>query len=209
MNILITGFGPFGDVADNPSSRVGKALAFNWQEADHVEFVELPVSYSYVESNLPTILDQRKWDIVLMLGVAGRSKKIRLERFGRNRIDRSLLGSDGQQYEQSVIKREGVPRHKSLAPIDEIISKMRSEQFAIRKSVDAGQYLCNFSYYLALNHAANLQSSRWTLFVHLPPDHDTHAHGGHKVGVLEYENELSAVRIILQQMIQMKQNLAE
>ena len=100
--LLVTGFGPFGPVADNPTARLiahmdaeGEAFC---PDARLVTAV-LPTSYRRAAETFETLLTEHRPLGVLSFGVATKADKIRLERFAQNLDDADLPDIDGKQLQ--------------------------------------------------------------------------------------------------------------
>ena len=91
MNILLTGFGPFPGAPFNPTGRLVEKLARNRHLASsgvrrtsHV----FRTSYESVDRELPALLARTKPDVLVMFGLAGRTRHVRIETRARNAISR-------------------------------------------------------------------------------------------------------------------------
>lgn len=87
MTVLITGFGRFPGAPFNPAGPLARALAKTRRPAladvrliSHV----FPTSYAAVARQWPELLARHRPDAVLMLGLAGRTKYLRIETRARN-----------------------------------------------------------------------------------------------------------------------------
>ena len=81
MRVLITGFGPFPGAPFNPSAALAKALARRRRPAlaDIERIVHMfATTYASVDRDLPKLFAQKP-DVVLMFGVAGRRRQLRIE----------------------------------------------------------------------------------------------------------------------------------
>src|SRR2546423_7210872 len=103
MNVLLTGFGPFGSVLSNPSERMVEEIRREGIDAHDLTCRVLPVSFARAAKEMVTLLRGGSFDLVLMLGVAERSKELRLERYGRNRSFAGLADVDGFSPEDGPI----------------------------------------------------------------------------------------------------------
>ncbi|MBC8106002.1 MAG: hypothetical protein H7Z14_05385 [Anaerolineae bacterium] len=150
---LVTGFLAFEGFDVNPSALLAE------QCGRRFELIE--VSYSAVDAFLDR-LDPDSFDRWLMLGVAGKSSRMRLEKFGRN-----VIGA-----------RSDVRGNVSIDEIDpgcptRIAGTMwQTPTFAIesntrRPSDDAGDYLCNYIYYRGLRKFDGV--GKQIGFLHVPP----------------------------------------
>lgn len=157
--ILLTGFGPFGSVHDNPSGRIVHALK------KYVE-THCPVGEGVVDSKKldvePGIIESVKparYETILSLGVHAGSRGIRLETAAQNRYDDPDTGKtfkiDPRMKLGEVIYGPSYP-----TGMPDVI-----EGFPVEKGTDysAGTYVCNDTYF-------RLCRSEGTkgYFVHIP-----------------------------------------
>jgi pyroglutamyl-peptidase len=154
---LILGFGPFGEVTDNPSSRLALA-ANNTTERWHIVGREMPVSYRRSVEFTATLAARLKPDLVLGVGVATGRDYIALERIGRNRFNASHPDIDGRTPHWSSGTQDR--RRRSRLPNDRM-----AEASGIRVSDDCGRYVCNGWLYTCLGA---LPESLPVGFLHLP-----------------------------------------
>jgi pyroglutamyl-peptidase len=80
---LLTGFGPFGRVVSNPSSRIVAHFAQAGAAGHDLTTRVLPVSYARAAREIRALLSAGGFDAALLLGVARRETHLRLEQFGR------------------------------------------------------------------------------------------------------------------------------
>ncbi len=149
-NILVTGFGSFGKVDQNPSAWLA--------EHSGERFDVLEVRYQAVDSFLAD-LDESGFDAWLMMGVHGYATGHRLEFTARNVIGATpdVLGC----ATPGVIDPAGVPQISSPlwnpAWVDEERGFLASD--------DAGAFLCNYLFYQGLRRFPNKRIG----FLHVPP----------------------------------------
>ncbi|KAF2018003.1 peptidase C15, pyroglutamyl peptidase I-like protein [Aaosphaeria arxii CBS 175.79] len=97
--VLVTGFGPFGGVPDNPSwgiaSRLPSALPSNIELLVHPSYV--PVSYHPTLDLVPTFHDQSP-DIALHIGVAAGRKYFAVEQTSQKSGYEWVPGVDGEIF---------------------------------------------------------------------------------------------------------------
>src|SRR5690242_4159837 len=99
LQILLTGFGPFGKVIDNPTERLARAFALEAVAGCELTTCVFPTSFARAPELMRAQLeiggrDGRPFDAVLMLGVASGSPVWRVEQFGRNE-KKALEDADG------------------------------------------------------------------------------------------------------------------
>ncbi|MBS1717134.1 MAG: hypothetical protein JSS72_05320 [Armatimonadetes bacterium] len=146
--LLLTAFGPFGPFKVNPSQELLRACGLPHKE--------LTVSYQFVGEFLGS-LDGRSFDALVLVGVHGRARKLRWESTGHN-----VIGAKedlGGVVPEGKISQNGSPKlHSTLKPARAL------PQGAIRTR-NAGDYLCNFSLYSALQRFPEKKVA----FIHIPP----------------------------------------
>jgi pyroglutamyl-peptidase len=140
--VLVTGFGPFGSVVENPSARLAEALG--------EPFVILPVTYAAVDAWLES---EPEFGALLSLGVAVGSEFPRQEVVAHNRLG-------------PVPDAEGVAGPVVIDPrLPPQISSPVGPLMGIEFSAHAGDYLCNYLFFRAAARFPN----RPVTFVHVAP----------------------------------------
>lgn len=145
--LFVTGFGAFGQFDTNPTSILAPQLG-------HPHAV-LPVTYEAAEQFLAGMRGD-EFDALLMLGVSAKATSILLETTGRNRI--------GKTPDASGVVAGPMPINPLGAP--QINATLWTEEHhrANETSQDAGDYLCNYLLYRALELFPNHRVG----FVHVP-----------------------------------------
>lgn len=143
--IVVTYFEPFGGRTTNASKEVVGLLR-------DYDVKELPVSWEKV----PDIIDEILADepaYLFLVGEAGNYKEITIEKVAHN----IAYGKDnyGLNKDNDLIDKNGPEELKTSFDLADV---------TYHKSEDAGKYLCNYTYYLALSKAKTTKA----LFVHLP-----------------------------------------
>ena len=149
--LLVTGFGPFPTMPRNPSAAAARAVAASplWRlQGVKAEVLILTTAYGTLAREFDPPLAGRP-DAVLMIGVAGRSKGVRVEWRATNR--RSSLFPDvaGERADKPAAGRSRPVRRTQLPP-RKMLLVLRRHRLPSRLSRDAGRYLCNAAYYRAL-----------------------------------------------------------
>lgn len=149
-SLLITGFGPFGSVSQNPSGLL--ALSHS---AHHI----LEVSFAAVDR----FIASRPWeafDQLLLMGVADAEPRFRLERAARNYVGavpdvRGVCLGPGQ-----IDPSAPSALYSTLwtGPL------LEAEGEFWRASDDAGSYLCNYLFFRALQYSSGCRVG----FLHVP-----------------------------------------
>jgi pyroglutamyl-peptidase len=161
MKVLITAFGSFPGVEENPS----ELLLAGWSHVGHEVVTQvLPVEYASCESwarqNISADIDY-----VIHLGVAVNRVENNLETIAQNKcgVNKDAAG----EVHESVIEVDGEARYETGIDVKLLQSKLSECGFVTEISNDAGDYLCNFIYYKTLEHTASLDTR--ALFIHIPP----------------------------------------
>ncbi len=87
---------------------------------------------------------------MLMLGVAGRSRGIRVEVRAANRGSRLYPDASGRVSSRLALDPDGPAARGAGSVAREAAILLRRRGLPVRLSRDAGRYLCNASYYRAL-----------------------------------------------------------
>jgi pyroglutamyl-peptidase len=154
---LVTGFLGFGDFLVNPSALLA--------ESSSRRFRLIEVAYEAVDKFIVQ-LDARSFDRMIMLGVAGKSSRMRLEHAARNRIGLlpDVRGFAPSSTDLSAIDAggpdilHGTMWNRCAALAEETPYRCLSD--------DAGDYLGNYIYYRAL---ARFGATHAVGFLHVPP----------------------------------------
>ena len=129
-------------------------------------------SYATVDRDLPKLIAQHKPDAILMFGLHGRAKAIRIETRARNALA-LLPGVDGKVLRRSVIDGGAPAALPMPAPVQRLLQAAKTANKAAHLpavlSRDAGRYLCNYLCWHAAEAVAAPDGPRLAAFVHVPP----------------------------------------
>lgn len=155
---LVTGFGPFANVIDNPSARL--ALAVHDPEGNPVIIGRsLAVSYARGPRDTEAWALGEEADLVLGIGVAMNRAAPFVERVGRRALDPAKADIDGVCLSE-VADGDEAERRASL-DVERLASLLGCEV-----SDDAGSYVCNAWLYDVLGRLGHRCA---VAFLHLPP----------------------------------------
>jgi len=141
VNALVLGFGPFGEVVDNPSSRIARAV---WgRRLNGVDIIgeAMPVSYGRSVSLALVRAAQLRPALVLGIGVAVRREAAMVERYGRNRAATRAADVDGVR-----VRSHG----EGPAVLESPLAEELAGALGVPLSSDAGTYVCNAWLYRSL-----------------------------------------------------------
>jgi pyroglutamyl-peptidase len=168
LKVLLTGFGPFPGAPFNPSAALAERLARRRRPA-LAGVTRMPfaffTSYAAVDRDMPQLLAWHP-DIILMFGLAARTRPLRIETRARNAVS-VLLPDAGGNFTRSGIIAPDAPRTlNGRAPFQVLLHAAQTARVPSRLSRDAGRYLCNYAYWRALQQTANTRTL--VQFVHIP-----------------------------------------
>jgi pyroglutamyl-peptidase len=169
--ILLTGFGPFPGAPFNPTgalvarlARLKRPALAGTRRIAHV----FPTSYAAVDRELPDLIAQHHPQVILMFGLASRTRHIRIETRARNRISALIADAEGSRHRTMVIEAGG----KSALPFSPLSQRLlmaaRRRGVPSALSCDAGRYLCNYLCWRTLEAAAKSGGPAVVAFVHVP-----------------------------------------
>lgn len=158
MRLLLTGFGPFGAIVDNPTERLARLFHGRTLGDRTVTGVVLPTSFARAHAILAPLLAEH--DATLMLGVAETAEVLRLETVGRNRDDARIPDVDGARPVGPIA--EGPAALPVTLDMDAIAQRWEQARIAYSVSRSAGAYVCNHTLYRALSTGARVG------FIHVP-----------------------------------------
>lgn len=153
-DVLVTGFTAFGKFGINPAELIARQVA---TEID-ARFEPLEVSYVAATAFVDTLIT-RPPKIWLMLGVAGKARKVRVERIARNWANKH---PDVRQFTPG-------PRSLSKTHPRTLAGQLWHDDIELPPGVihsrNAGTYLCNFIYWQAVTRLPKTQAG----FIHVVP----------------------------------------
>ena len=155
MPIILTGFGPFGSVSENPSSlnleELRKKNLHRFEIHTHI-----PVSVKAVDAWIDRHANSGK--IYVHFGVNQRAKSIQIEHRAFNEMLFQIPDVDGFTTNgQTISPGEAEFLLTRLSPLVPYSDNLES-------SDDAGRYICNYIYYRSLQ-----RTNGRSLFIHVPP----------------------------------------
>ncbi|CAK1550268.1 unnamed protein product [Leptosia nina] len=166
--VLVTGFGPFVNHPINASWEAVKLLDKDKIEREHkVELVqlEIPVTYENVDEFIPALWETHEPKLMIHVGVSKIAQDLTLEKQAHRKGYQRMDYFDKCPANQTCTSSGAIRIHTKL-DIEKICSDFNDDPPSGAKAVvslDAGRYLCEYTYYTSLN----IDNTR-TLFVHVP-----------------------------------------
>jgi len=167
--LLITGFGRFPGAPTNPSGTLARTLARR-PGFDGVERIahEFATSYAAVDRDLPKLIARHRPDAVILFGLAGRTKSVRIETQARNAMSLLFPDVDGVVPAKAPIVPRAPSHRRGAVPFPRLLAAARTTGVNTRFSRDAGRYICNYVYWRAIEAAARPGGPKLVVFVHVP-----------------------------------------
>lgn len=166
--ILITGFGPFPGAPHNPTQALATRLATakrpNLRLIGHV----FATRYDAVDRELPALVERHCPDALLMFGLHGRARTLRVETLARNAIGRRA-DAGGAVPATRRIDSAGKKHARMAAPAPRLVHAARRANVEAVLSRDAGTYLCNYLCWRATALVDGETGPRLAAFIHVPP----------------------------------------
>ena len=201
LQTLLTGFGPFGRVASNPTLRLAEHFSNRTVAGQELTCAVLPVSFATAAERMRALLEiggagGRPFNTVLMLGVASGSPHWRVERFGRNH-DAALTDADGFTPPERKIVVGGPEILPATLPVEPQIEAIAALGLPVVASDSAGEYLCNHVYYATLNYLKENNSPIRAGFLHVPADEETYESGVTSALTFPFPQHVAALKAVL------------
>jgi pyroglutamyl-peptidase len=167
VKILITGFEPFGSNNENSSWVVANKVATQNTFGIDIALELMPVSFRSVAKTLRTAVMRHNPDLLIMLGQAGSSDKVRLERIAINMMDARNADNDGFIPDEEPINTETPVALFTNTDIKQLYNAIVEQSIPVKISNSCGLYVCNRIYYEALMLCNEINKMK-AIFVHLP-----------------------------------------
>lgn len=166
LKVLITAFEPFAGLAENPSEAVARKVVARSLPAADLSLCVLPVEYHEAMARVRSMVGE--YDAVIMLGFARKRKDVCLERVALNFMDASHPDNAGFQPSESPILPSAPTAYISSLPLKAWKSALMAADLPVLVSNSAGTYVCNATYFAALDEIAQRALHTKALFVHIP-----------------------------------------
>lgn len=165
--VLITGFGPFPGVADNPSIQVARHLEQEPPTGVRVIARELPVTFEGAPEAVAAAAREAGDALGVLLGLGVQPEPtFRLERRARGRLDGARPDNSGRTASGVGVDLGGdLETALDLEHLAAVLTEAGAPRVAI--SEDAGGYVCERTYHALLARAG--ERGVPALFLHVPP----------------------------------------
>ena len=168
MNVLVTGFDPFGGEAVNPALEAIKKLDGKMVAGARVVTRELPTVRWKAIDGLKTAIREVQPVLIIAIGQAGGRMDITPERVAINVDDFRIADNEGNQVVDERIATDGPAAYWSTLPIKKIVADLRAEGIPASVSNSAGTFICNHLFYGLMHELAAEGNVRRGGFIHIP-----------------------------------------
>ncbi len=167
MNVLITGFDPFGGEPINPAWEAVKAMKDEIAGAKITKLQSPTVVNKSIAKVHERMMELRP-DIVISIGQAGGRYDITPERVAINLDDARIKDNEGNQPIDVPIYEDGAPAYFSDLPIKAMVQHIREAGLPASVSNTAGTFVCNHLMYGVLYTLAKEYPGVRGGFMHVP-----------------------------------------
>jgi pyroglutamyl-peptidase len=166
MNILLTGFEPFGGEVINPSWEVARSLHGHVIAGAAVHARCLPTTFAGAPRALADALAVVKPELVIALGQASGRSEVSIERVAINLIDARIPDNAGERPQDVPVRADAPSAYFSTLPMKAIRNGLRAAGHPAGLSLTAGAFVCN-QLFFELQHRLAGRGPR-SGFIHLP-----------------------------------------
>ena len=156
--ILITAFKPFNNRNENASEEVLKRI--DTSSNVYKAYLEVDLTRTIIGFN--EALNISKPNMIIMLGEAGRSEFIEIEKEAHNILDFKIVDNMGFKPKGVKILESMADTLNTSLDVDKLVSYLKTNDYKVKESYNAGTFICNCLYYNALLENNN------SIFIHLP-----------------------------------------
>ena len=167
MNVLITGFDPFGGEPINPAWEAVKAMKDEIAGAT-ITKLQIPTVVAKSIAKVHEKMQELHPDIVISIGQAGGRYDITPERVAINLDDARIKDNEGNQPIDVPIYEDGAPAYFSDLPIKAMVQHIREAGLPASVSNTAGTFVCNHLMYGVLYTLAKEYPGVRGGFMHVP-----------------------------------------
>lgn len=167
MNILVTGFEPFGNDCINPSQEILSKLP-KTIGAHKVDTLVIPtVAYRSLEA-IELLCKKVFYDRIISLGLAKGSSSLALEAVGINLNEFRMSDNEGVQLKGTPVFEDGPDAYLVKLPLKAMLQAVQKVNVPARISYSAGTFVCNHVLYGVSHLLAKNNYSQLNGFVHVP-----------------------------------------
>lgn len=195
MTILLTGYEPFGEHAENPSGTLATRLDGERIGSREVVGRVLPVEFARAGDELRTAIDAVDPELILATGLAAGRGSISVERVAINVDDAGSVPDNAEATPRDErIAPNGPDAYLASVAVVEGVDALLAAGIPARVSNTAGTHCCNHALYAARDHT-DVPAG----FVHLPATPEQAARKGREGTATSGESPPPSMAIGLQE----------
>jgi pyroglutamyl-peptidase len=202
MNILITGFEPFGESQINPSQMLVEALSVSHFPQVSMITAILPVDQSSAPERLESLIRRHQPEAVLAFGLAMSRARISLERVALNLQDFGIPDNLGITIRDQPIHPDGPAAYFSTLPLRPMLEGLSHAGIPAELSLSAGSYLCNLVFYTMMHALAPLPLKVPAGFIHLPALPEQAAQVDKSIPSMSFATLQQAAQVLLKKLVE-------
>lgn len=169
--VLLTGFGPYGNTPVNPAQLVAQKLDAETIAGARVVGRIVPNTFFKSTEAATALIDEVRPELVIMMGEYGGRAMITVERIAQNFNDATryrLADNDGFAPLDEPTAPDGPAAYFATAPIRAMVKAMRARGIPADISDAAGTLVCNHLMYGVLHYIATRGLPIRAGWIHLP-----------------------------------------
>ena len=168
MDVVVTGFDPFGGEPLNPAWEAVKQLDGLVIAGNRVHAVQIPTVRFKAIAGVQEAIRKYDPDVVLCVGQAGGRMDLTVERVGINCDDFRIADNEGNRPVDEPIVPGGPAAYFVTLPIKKIVAALTAHGIPAKVSNTAGTFVCNHVLYGLLDILARDAKKRRGGFIHVP-----------------------------------------
>ena len=165
MNLLITGFDPFGGESINPAWEAVQRLPERIGPF-RVHKLQIPTIFETAAQTVLSAAEEVQPDVILCVGQAGGRSAVTPERIAINLMDARIPDNAGNQPREASCVPGGPDGMFATVPVRAMADAICDAGLPGQVSLSAGSFVCNDTLYRLLHHYSG--SSVRCGFIHVP-----------------------------------------
>ena len=165
MNLLITGFDPFGGAVINPAWEAVRLLPDQIGQF-RLQKLQIPTVFGKAGETVLSAIGAETPDVVLCVGQAGGRSAITPERIAVNIRDARICDNAGNQPQGMYVAPEGPAAYFATVDVMKLAEAVAQKGIPATVSNSAGAFVCNDVFYTLLHHFSGTETR--VGFVHVP-----------------------------------------
>jgi pyroglutamyl-peptidase len=166
--ILLTGYEPFLEFKQNPSTEACRLLEGKTYNGYEVVVEELPMRYREVRDLIREYIDRHQPAAVISTGVSSMAPDLCVERVAINVGSAENGPNFGFDRLDQVLNPNGPAAYWSTLSIRDIVEAIKKEGIPARISNTAGTQGCNLAFYHLMDYLAEKKLDIPAGFIHVP-----------------------------------------